>query len=70
MQKVWRQIGFSMANLAFLNDYMYENHLKNESKAVEELIRAHKRFQTIINNLEQAAWQQTDIDKKPIKKEE
>ena len=64
MQKVWKQIGFSQGGIEFLLDFIETNHLKNESEAINELIKAHKRFQVIISNLERAAWKGTNSENK------
>lgn len=60
MQKIWRQIGFEYSDLSYFETFMQENRCKNHTTAMKELLEQHKRFQTIIKELEKAA-QQADI---------
>ena len=55
MQKIRLQIMLSFEDVNLLHHFESANQLRNESIAISELLRAHNRFQFVINELEKRA---------------
>ena len=52
MQKVWRQIGFKADDWNFLLGFMEDEHSKNETQAISQMITQIRNYRTIISRLE------------------
>ena len=52
MQKVWRQIGFKTDDWNFLLGFMEDEHSKNETQAISQMINQIRNYRKIISKLE------------------
>jgi len=52
MQKIWRQIGFNPDDWNFLLGFMEDEHSKNETQAVSQMIMQIRNYRKIISRLE------------------
>jgi len=68
MQKIRLQIMLSMEDLNVLHRYQVENRLQNESSAVANVFKTHRRLQFIVSELEKKAHEAEKWKKRAEKK--
>ena len=52
MQKIWRQIGFNAEDWNFLLGFMEDEHSRNETQAISQMISQIRNYRKIIAHLE------------------